>query len=437
MKSVHKYLLRIALLFWCIGNSLNSIGHPMPNTVFQMDVKSEEIVCELQLPLKDLELSFGKPLLSEPYHSFKANYKDLKTYILNHLKVTSKPHNNWNVQVLQMKLGKVSQTDSGPYQELIVKIKLIPPPGCSTRNFILHYDAIIHQVVTHKALVSISDDLDQKKSSGRKKIRVIGIDVVNNTIPPMEISLDNDKNWKGFTGMLLLGMEHIKEGTDHLMFLLVLLLPAAFIAKNSQWTVLGDTKYMIKQLVRIITAFTVGHSITLILGALGWIHFPSKPIEILIAISISVSAIHALRPVFAGKEIYIVLFFGLIHGMAFAGTLENLHLPSDQMVMSILGFNVGIEIMQLFILLLTVPWLVILSEFAIYRWIRIGGASFAFFASIGWILERITERSNAVTEIVGIITRDPKWLILALMLTATGFYLYKNYFQKSKNTPKS
>ena len=127
----------------------------------------------------------------------------------------------------------------------------------------------------------------------------------------------------GFVSIFRLGMRHIAEGTDHLLFLLILLLPAPLIVVGSRWAGLADMRSSVLRILKIVTAFTLGHSITLALAAFGIVRVPSRPIEVLIAVSILVSAIHALRPIFPGKEAAIAAFFGLIHGLAFAATLSR------------------------------------------------------------------------------------------------------------------
>jgi hypothetical protein len=104
---------------------------------------------------------------------------------------------------------------------------------------------------------------------------------------------------------------------------------------------------------------------------MAWVVLPSKWIEILIAFSILVSAIHAIRPIFAGKEMLIALGFGLIHGLAFANTLIDLNLDNQSIILSVLGFNLGIEVMQLWIILMCIPWLILLSRTAYYTIFRI------------------------------------------------------------------
>jgi len=220
-------------------------------------------------------------------------------------------------------------------------------------------------------------------------------------------------------------MQHIKEGTDHLLFLIVLLLPAALLTNGRQWGKFGGTKYSILRLLKIITSFTIGHSITLLIGALGWLRLPAQPVEILIAFSILVSAIHAIKPIFPGKEMYVAAGFGLIHGLAFASVLANLKLSAGTMALSILGFNLGIEIMQLFVVLITIPWLILLSQTPVYKYVRVGGAAISGIIAIAWILERATQTPNFVSAFVNKAAEQTRWAILILAVLALVSVLLK------------
>ena len=125
---------------------------------------------------------------------------------------------------------------------------------------------------------------------------------------------------------------------------------------------------------------------------------PNQLIEIAIAFSILISAIHAIYPIFPNKEMYVAAGFGLIHGLAFANTLIDLHLQTYQLVFSILGFNIGIELMQLLIMALIIPELIFLSRTKYYSIIRITGAVLASIAAIAWMLQRYSGNSNVVTQ---------------------------------------
>ncbi|SDE82726.1 HupE/UreJ family protein [Terriglobus roseus] len=222
--------------------------------------------------------------------------------------------------------------------------------------------------------------------------------------------------WDGVqvASLFRLGMRHIAEGTDHLLFLLVLLLPSPLLAVDGRWAATGGVRHSLLHIVGIVTAFTVGHSLTLTLAAMNVVHVASRPVEVLIAVSILLSAIHALRPIFPGREAWIAAFFGLIHGLAFASTLDRLGLSRWDRVAGILSFNLGIETMQMLVVALVLPSLLLLSRTRAYFVFRIVGAGFACAASCMWIAERLWRVQTPVDSVVNVIARHGQFCAVAL-----------------------
>jgi len=221
-----------------------------------------------------------------------------------------------------------------------------------------------------------------------------------------------------FASLFRLGMRHIAEGTDHLLFLLVLLLPAPLLAIGSRWNRPASIHRGLLRVLGIVTAFTVGHSITLTLAAMNLAHVREQPVEVLIAVSILVTAAHALRPLFPGKEAWIAAFFGLIHGLAFAATLDRLGLARWERVAGILAFNLGIETMQMIVVAVILPSLMLMSRTRAYPVIQVGGAVFAGVASLGWIVGRLLDIPTPVDTIVEAIAHHALWAAAGLFLVS-------------------
>ena len=146
---------------------------------------------------------------------------------------------------------------------------------------------------------------------------------------------------------LVLGVEHIIFGIDHLLFVFALLLIVDGLGK----------------LVKTITAFTIAHSITLAMAALGFVHVPGPPVEAIIALSIAFVAMEVLRKKqgyegITSKSPWLVAFtFGLLHGFGFAGALSEIGLPEQEIPLSLLFFNVGVEVGQLmFVAVVVLLW---------------------------------------------------------------------------------
>ena len=151
----------------------------------------------------------------------------------------------------------------------------------------------------------------------------------------------------GFASFVWLGVEHILTGWDHLLFLLVLLL------RGGGWL----------SLAKIVTAFTLAHSVTLTLAALDVVTLPDRLVEAVIALSIAAVAAENLasRPLVARR--WVVSFcFGLVHGFGFSSALRELGLPRHGLVLSLLGFNAGVEIGQALVIAVALPALVLLRR---------------------------------------------------------------------------
>jgi hypothetical protein len=216
--------------------------------------------------------------------------------------------------------------------------------------------------------------------------------------------------------MFRVGMRHIAQGTDHLLFILTLLLPAPLLAGGARWAASAGVRHSLVEILKVVTAFTIGHSMTLGLGALGVVSVPSQPIEVLIAVSILVSAAHAVRPLFPGREAFIAAAFGLIHGLALAATLAGMELGRWERIGALLGFNLGIEAMQLIVVAATMPSLLLLSRTRAYVPIRLGGAFIAAVAATAWILQRLLEVRTPVDAIAGVVSTLGPWLAGLLFL---------------------
>jgi hypothetical protein len=415
----------IAVIFAAAGlRPLNVHAHQSPNSLVFLDVSPGKVAMEIQMPLPELALAFGNDIDKNPETLVQRFGPQLKEYLKAHIHPYINKNQPWAVDVEALNMSKGKYTESGiAYWELVAQVILTPQPNELTRAFMLDYDVIMHQVINHVALVTIRSDWEAGRiDNNSTETGAISRNIKDNVIYPFEINLKKGSWLTGFKSMLVLGMRHIKEGTDHLLFIIVLLLPAMLLVQGKRWGGFGGTKYSIKRLLKIVTAFTLGHSLTLLAGATGWLQLPAQPVEILIAVSILISAIHAVRPVFPGKEVYVAAGFGLVHGLAFATVLSSLKLTPGALALSIVGFNAGIELMQLFIILLIVPWLILLSQTAWYGVVRVCGAVLAAIAALAWIAERSTGSTNIISTLVANASRFGLVGILTLAGVSVAVY---------------
>jgi hypothetical protein len=423
-------MMRLLSIFFLLAVLINALAplqapaHPMPNTIILLDVHESSIDAELQLPLQEFERAFGKQFVGNTAQALDQYRLEIASYLVRHSFAQTKNGHNWSVECQNITLDSSNTAINGQFLELRAMLVLKPPAGASVRDLIWHYDVILHQVVTHSALVLVRQDwevgiVQEKTSDNLHEIGVIAWDIRSSTLAPFVLPMQSSSVWKGFFAMLQRGMAHIGEGIDHLLFLLVLLIPAPLLAGNKLWKEFGGWAYGSIRLLKVITAFTIGHSLTLLLGAFGTVTIPAKAVELCIAASILVSAVHAVRPLFAGREIWIAAGFGLVHGLAFAESLQGLQLGTVRLLLAVGAFNLGIEIMQCVIMAFILPFLLLLAQTRIYAVFRKSIAILAIGAALAWGIEQWSGTENVITSIIAHIVQTPHYILLLWMMFAS------------------
>ncbi len=192
-----------------------------------------------------------------------------------------------------------------------------------------------------------------------------------------------------FGQYLVEGVWHIWIGFDHILFLVSLLLPAVFAWRAARWEPVAGFREAFVDVLKIVTSFTVAHSITLSLATLGVVALPSRVVEATIAASVVLAALNNVFPLVHGRRWVVAFGFGLIHGFGFASVLADLGLPQQALVLALLGFNVGVELGQLAIVAVFLPIAYALRRTAFYRRGVFVLGSWAIAAvSAGWFADR-------------------------------------------------
>lgn len=194
---------------------------------------------------------------------------------------------------------------------------------------------------------------------------------------------------QGLWAFIESGIHHIWIGLDHILFLLALLLPSVMVWSGARWSGAPDLKSALWRVVKIVTVFTVAHSVTISMATLGVVSLDSRLVESIIAISIGIAALNILLPRIGSNSAWIVLAFGLFHGFGFASVLRELAIPEEYLLWSLVGFNVGVEIGQLTIVGLVVPILFSVRNTPFYpRVLMPAGATALILISLYWFIER-------------------------------------------------
>jgi hydrogenase/urease accessory protein HupE len=245
----------------------------------------------------------------------------------------------------------------GTYLALTLRAACTPPPGLP-----LPYTLFAESDATHRGIAQVTG-LD-----GRTEVRLL--DPAAAAAPAAS---------PASSSFVAEGVHHILTGHDHLLFLLCLLLPAALGRQGrTVWAVAG-----------IATLFTVAHSLTLALSALGGASLPSSIVEPAIALTIVVAAVDNLRPLFGRWRLAVTFAFGIVHGFGFAGVLQELDLPAAEFGWALLRFNLGLELGQLGVLALAAPLLIAIGRAPAWRRPVLQAGSLAAAAlAVVWFAER-------------------------------------------------
>jgi hypothetical protein len=284
----------------------------------------------------------------------------------------------------------------------------------------VEYNVLLNEDLKHQGLLVV--EYNWKAGIIDNEAMVSLIFTRNDT--RQQLSLTDASIMQGFIAMIKMGMWHIWIGLDHILFLLALVLPAvvrrepenqvieidgvaggsatgALAVAESSWTPVARFKPAFIYVVKIITFFTIAHSITLSLAALEVIVLPSRFVESIIALSIGLAAYHNIRPLLK-NEVWIIAFgFGLFHGFGFASVLGEKGLGGDYMTLSLLGFNLGVEIGQILIICLIFPVLFFIRKSDYYPKILVYGSILLIAIALYWFFERSLDVDFLLDNYIG------------------------------------
>lgn len=371
----------IAYLIMILIIPARAEAHPMSTTAILLEPGAHVVTGSVQLPVDRLEVALGEKLTDLT----TIKIESVRGYVMSRTAATGDA-GPWTVAMTGGHVAKVDDVD-----HLVFDLTLTPPDGV-VGDFRLDYDAILDKIVSHQVFVT-------------EKGATIGVLDWRTHVISVPVAGATTQN--GFLASVRLGVRHIGEGADHLLFLIMLLLPAPLVVRGRRvrgrrWTRGGDLRRNGVRVVHVVTAFAIGHSITLALGALGWISVPTRVVESLIALSVLVSGVHAIRPLVRGGEAWIAAGFGLMHGLAFAALIGDLGLDRGSLVADLFGFNLGIELTQLLVVALLMPSLLVLSRTRFYPAVRVTLAGAGIVLAAAWLAERTTligsNPLNAVTD---------------------------------------
>jgi hypothetical protein len=362
------------LVFMCIGQAQ---AHKPSDSYLTLTMGANVIHGQWDIALRDLDFAIGLDADNNgdlSWDEVRNKHKDIAAYALARLAIVT---NEAGVdQVCALTPGKqmLDQHTDGTYTVLYFEAACPNPTSVK-----IAYKLLFDLDPQHKGLLKLTN------AAGLTTTAIFSPDSAQQNFILAETS-----KWRQFQDYVLHGVEHIWIGIDHILFLLSLLLPAVLLSQNKRWVPVDSAKAATIDVLKIVTAFTLAHSITLTLATLQVISLPSRWVESAIAFSVILAALNNLLPLFRGRRWLVAFGFGLIHGFGFASVLADLGLPQASLLLALVGFNVGVELGQVAIVAAFLPLAFALRKSWFYQKcvLSFGSGLIVLIASV-WLIERL------------------------------------------------
>jgi len=340
--------------------------------ILQSDPSGNVVSGQWDIALRDLEVALQLDTNHDgaiTWGEVRTREADLFVYAFAHLRIEA------DGGACRLAPGDVLIDDhsDGAYAVLRFKAHCAATP----RSIEVNYSLLFDIDPSHRGLLRLD-------ANGSSRTAVLSPDQAVQTFTLAETS-----RFTTFLQFVEDGIHHIWIGYDHMLFLISLLLPSVLVRRGGHWIPVGTLQSALLSVLAIVTAFTLSHSITLTLSALGIIGLPSRLVESGIALSVLLAALNNVWPQVTRRAWLLAFGFGLVHGFGFASVLADLGLPQGVLALSLAGFNIGVEIGQLSVVLLVVPAIFLLRERLFYRPLILiaGSCAIAMVASV-WLMSR-------------------------------------------------
>jgi hypothetical protein len=393
--------LRVLWMLFALLFGAPAAAHLTPNSEVRLDFGQQVVTADIIVPQGEYAYATGNPVSEDA-----ASRALAAQYLARHISARALDGRAWQVRIARTEFVQIA----GP-PDLHAAAVMTPPPGAPVDRLTLDWRAVIDTVPSHFALI-VTGEAGQREVLG----------AVRNGSYTLVIQRSQGTG-RAFASAVAIGAHHILGGTDHLMFLLALLLPAPLLAAGDRWTGRRRPRETFVLLAKIVTAFTIGHSVTLVGATLGGWALPVAPVEVAIAVSVLVSAIHALRPLFPGREPLVAGGFGLVHGLAFATLVRDAGVGMASSAVGLLGFNLGIELVQLAIVCVALPALLILSAGPRYALLRVTAGLLCAGAASVWIAVRTGLIPATAARLLDMVVGQLGWAIAATSAVAVIAWL--------------
>ena len=375
----HVAAMCVALMGMLSGNMV--WAHSSSNSYLTLSMPAEQLTLRADMHLRDLDLIFdldadrdGQVTWSET----QSRSAELNAWLVQGIALSA------SNQACTLGLAdlKASQHADGLYLSAVWSPICPGLTGAADRTpLALRYSLVFDQDNLHRGLLKV--DFPDYQSSA----------LLSPERPEAQISALDSKPLRVFGRYVVEGVWHIWIGIDHIVFLLSLLVLAPLQSSRQRvvnWQAANQIRAVFLDVLAVVTAFTIAHSITLGLTITGWLTPPADLVEPAIAMSVVLAALNNLLGFSALKRWRLAFVFGLVHGFGFASVLLDLGLPASSLLAALGGFNLGVELGQLAIVAVFLPLAWGLRRTRFYRWVVVVGGSMAIVVlGLYWTFQRM------------------------------------------------
>jgi hypothetical protein len=364
--------MRILLVLAWLLLTVPAWAHKPSDSYLSLSVQHDRIEGQWDIALRDLDSAIGLDGDGDgqiTWGEVRGKHDEISTYALSRLTLSTHTGTCATQRVEQL----IDNHTDGAYSVLRFRADCGAPIAQLTTDYQLLFDIDAQ----HKGLLRLIQDGQTATA------------IFNRETPLQTFSIAERSRWDESRQFIHEGIWHIWLGFDHVLFLLALLLPAVLVRMDGRWQAAGEFASVCWNVVSIVTAFTVAHSLTLSLAALDVVRLPSRMVESTIAASVVLAGLGNLYPLMTSRRWMVAFGFGLIHGFGFAAVLTDLGLPQDSLLLSLVSFNVGVEVGQLAIVTAFLPLAYLIRHSWSYSRLVLTGGSLAVIAiALIWFTER-------------------------------------------------
>lgn len=361
----------LTLLLWAPA----SFGHSLSDSFLYLSVDNEQISGHWLIAVRDIELAVGVDNNVDAqvtWGEIQLRRTAINDYALSRLELNMAGADC----SLQPGTYQLEQRNSGVFL-------YIPITGAcrDAGELVVEYDLLFDIDSSHRGIFNLT-------YNGEPHLRLF-----SPAEPTHNVNASGSSALTNLWTFMVEGVWHIWIGLDHILFLCALIIPIMLgsdvFRSTPRPSEQNNRSRIFVDILKVVTAFTIAHSITLILATLQIVVLPSRLVESVIALSVAVTGINIIFPVFRGHSWQIAFGFGLIHGFGFAGVLGDLALPTHLFVSSLLSFNIGVEAGQLVIVALLVPLLWLLGRVATIRRFTLAATGIIITGfGLAWLAQR-------------------------------------------------